>query len=88
MPSAKVFTFSEISNPAAEFRIRLSLMGPVSPSKTLLIMNAFSSADPPLRSSSLLYLKPNSFGSRIFFFLTTPFLISIIKFFEVVVNSS
>ena len=62
IPSLRFFTLPSTYKAAAEFNKTMSLYGPFSPSRRLMIFFAFCSGSPPIRSSNLDNFKPNSSG--------------------------
>ena len=51
MPSAMEDAFLHVYRPAAEFRRTMSLLAPLAPESTDLVMEAFSSGPPPRMAS-------------------------------------
>ena len=62
IPSLRFFTLPSTYKAAAEFNKTMSLYGPFSPSRRLMIFFAFCSGSPPIRSSNLDNFKINFSG--------------------------
>lgn len=65
IPSSMESTKFATYNAAPEFKTTISLLGPLSPLRILIIISAFSFASPPLISSKVAFLKPSFSGSSL-----------------------